>query len=201
MNRQLIPWRRNCGLAGASVKYDFFLGCYGNPDRAETIFVAEIPSLFPKNIVADAYPREDAWKSAWRTTESDLIFRVALKTGGFIPFPLSDEPFTWNCWITDFVKCGEVTTLWRKMRDSGAAEKILDESSTLLKEELTILEPKCVVFVGHHAEEFFEDSRELLDLQKEMGFTTKEVTHYAAIRRSEDLEDYYQSYLNLCPNE
>jgi hypothetical protein len=61
------------------------------------VFVAEIPSLFPNDIVLGAYPEEDRWKSAWKTTESDLIFRAALKAGGFIPSPLSEGPWNWKC--------------------------------------------------------------------------------------------------------
>jgi uracil-DNA glycosylase len=87
------------------------------------------------------------------------------------------------------------------MRDGGRAENLLKESSSLLKEELSILQPKYVVFVGHHPEDFFEDFQELRDLRREMGFRTTRVTHYAAIRKAEDLAPYYRSYQNLCPSE
>ena len=90
-----------------TTQYDFFTGCYGNPNT-DVVFVPEIPSLTPKKVVAEAYSKHPGklWTTAWKVTVHDLLFRIALYRNGLIDDPLSDEPWKWKCWITDFVKPG-----------------------------------------------------------------------------------------------
>jgi hypothetical protein len=172
MVKDVLKWKHGCSLKGA-MKYDFFLGCYGNPDRSDHVLLAEIPSLYPLEIVAEAHDRETAWKSAWKATEQDLVFRIALERNGLIPSALSDSPWDWNCWITDFVKCAEYAGDWGKKRK----KTILRDSSRLLKKELRRLRPKRVIFMGDNPSRFF--MRYCSGLDKELGFTTATAPHYS----------------------
>lgn len=162
-------------------EHDFFLGCYGNPD-ADVIFVPEILSLDPKEVITEAYVRhpERKWTTAWKATIPDLLFRNALYRNKIIDDPLSDKPSKWGCWITDFVKQAEYTSDWKKMKKRGEADELIRQGAKFLKRELTILNGppnpiRWVIFVGGDSESYFQ--KYCKDL--EMGFRTNKVYHYA----------------------
>lgn len=198
LNGELFEWRRS--QDSAVTRHDFFLGCYGNPDKTDWVFVPEIPSQQPKDLVLRGYPTELAWTSAWNVTVSDLLFRVALKEHDFIPSAISDEPWWWNCWITDFVKSSRYAGEWSDFRKTDEGKKMIRESATLLEGELRILEPKFVVFVGARSERYFE--RHLAHLKNELGIRTCRVDHYAQRDKSPErmrryLEEFDKSIIKL----
>lgn len=168
LNVKVMRWRRR--IDKDSTRRSFFLGCYGNPDRAEMVFVPEVPSSHPNDLVELAYPPESAWKSSWKVTDSDLLFRIALTQAKRIPYALSDEPWEWSCWVTDFVKSGSYTGKWKTFRRTDEGKKMIRESAGLLEDELGILRPKSVIFVGGASEAYF--IRHLKSLKEKLGFKT-----------------------------
>lgn len=177
--------------------YDFFTGCYGNPD-ADVAFIPEIPSLTPKKIVAEAYSRhsEKLCTTAWKVTVHDLLFRMALYRNNLIDDPLSDEPWKWNCWVTDFVKKGEYTHLWNRMSKVKRGDAIR-KSGKLLEQELRILceQPRPlrrVIFVGHRSESYFDES--LNGLDRELGFSRRTVYHYAWPKSEEQRKVFFEEF-------
>lgn len=178
-------------------EYDFFLGCYGNPD-AEVVLVPEIPSLTAKEIVAEAYCKqpERLWTTAWKVTVPDLLFRIALYRNGMIDDPLSDSPWDWKCWVTDFVKHAEYTKSWKHMDKNERTEEI-KRSAKVLGRELEILnqEPnpiRCVIFVGKKSESYFQDYLEGPNYKWQ--FNRKSVKHYAWAKSEEQREMFFNEF-------
>jgi hypothetical protein len=142
-----VKEKRNWNLDGSRRQYDFISGCYGNPN-SKTLFVAEIPSFSGCKVVERLYPREMRWKGAWKTSTGDLIYRICLHDHRLIkPDPLSDKPWTWDCWLTDFVKCPHTDSEWKRMNEDDK-EHILKESAKILQRELEIIAPENVIIVG-----------------------------------------------------
>lgn len=191
---KIVSWKRNCGLDGYKEEYDPILGCYGNPN-AETVFLAEIPSLRGMAIGLEAYKNVGAWRSNWKVSDSDLMFRVALHEGDFIKEdPVNDEPWTWDCWITDFVKCGASTLQWNRIKREGTNSEIMKESADLLKKELDILRPKRIVFVGGPAKSHFNKHYK----PRYGSLPWDEVKHYSYRGKTvQNIEEYYEEFRNL----
>lgn len=142
-----VKEKRKWNLDGSPRKYDFISGCYGNPN-SKNVFVAEIPSFSGCKVIDRIYPPETRWKGAWKESTGDLIYRICLRNHGLIkPDPLSDKPWIWNCWLTDFVKCPHTDSEWKKMKRDDR-ERILKESARILQRELKIIAPENVIIVG-----------------------------------------------------
>jgi len=112
-------------------------------------------------------------------TVQDLLFRNALCRSELIDDPLSDEPWKWRCWVTDFIKRPKQTKAWSK---STASERqlVIRDGARLLEQELEILseEPnavKLVVCVGKDSQRYYESH---LGGRKQ-GFKTEWIYHYA----------------------
>lgn len=138
--------KRKWNLDGSSEEYDFFHGCYGNPN-SKTVFLAEIPSFSGLEIANRLYMHDERWKSAWKISTGDLIYRSCLNDYALIPDPLSDSPSNWDCWLTDFVKCAHSDKTWKALKKSEK-ERILLESARILQKELRIIKPENLIIVG-----------------------------------------------------
>lgn len=173
--------KRRWKLGGSSEKYDFIRGCYGNPD-SKYVFVAEIPSLSGCEVARQLYWRQPAmsWKCAWKTSTGDLIYRICLSNYGLIKDPLSDKPWTWNCWLTDFVKCADTDGEWKKRKKRHEVDDILSDSATILQNELEIIARNRknvkVIVVGGEAERLF--NRYMKSWIDENGKPSR-IDHYA----------------------
>ena len=91
---------------------------------------------------------EMSWKCAWKISVGDLIYRICLSDYGLIPNPLSDDPSSWDCWLTDLVKCAHADRKWKDLKKNHKAEDILKESAEILQRELEIIHPENVIIVG-----------------------------------------------------
>ncbi len=176
---RVIEWRRTCGLAGGTAKYDHLLGCLGNPN-ADIVFLAEIPSLNPPGRRAlPHYPSNERWKMMWNVSPGDKTFRDALVENGFIPDGASDEPWRWRCWVTDIVKCAARDKVWKriKRKNRNKRQRILAASSAFLKEELQIIRPKMIVVMGNATADLFDEfvQTDVLDVR---------IPHYARMTRA-----------------
>ncbi len=80
---EVIRKKRGWNLDGSSEEYDFFHGCYGNPD-SEYLFVAEIPNFSGCQVARQLYRSQPgmSWKSAWKISTGDLIYRISLSDNG-----------------------------------------------------------------------------------------------------------------------
>jgi len=153
---EVIRKKRGWNLDGSSEEYDFFHGCYGNPD-SEYLFVAEIPSFSGCQVARQLYRSQPgmSWKSAWKISTGDLIYRISLSDSGLIENPLSDEPWTWKCWLTDLVKCPHSDGKWKDMKRNHEADDILWQSAEILRREFEIINPKSVIIVGQETANLF----------------------------------------------
>ena len=95
------------------------------------------------------------WKSAWKISTGDLIYRISLSDNGLIENPLSDEPWTWKCWLTDLVKCPHSDDKWKDMKRNHEADDILWQSAEILRREFEIINPKSVIIVGQETANLF----------------------------------------------
>ena len=201
--RNLLKERSESGPAAV----DFFVGCYGNPD-ADVIFMPEIPSLSAKEVIKEAYCKrsDELWKTAWKVSIGDYLFRTALYKNGFIPEdldPLNDEPSKWNCWITDFVKEANYTKSWNKMEQIEKA-KVLSRSGDFLREELKILNGppnriRWVVFVGKKPTSYFSKYVKR-DEHDDFTFNKDWVYHYAWPKSREDREKFRSRFRAVSEN-
>jgi hypothetical protein len=180
---------------GSTLPEDFFAGCYGNPD-SDLVLIAEIPSMKPKRIVAEAYSKRlgELWKASWKTTVQDLLLRNALYRNGLVDDPLSDEPWNWGCWITDFVKRAQVTKSWGEM-EAHKRERIVKHGAKLLGEELEALGAvpnpvRCVVFVGKEPLRNFD----VCLTDREWGFEKKWVYHYSWAKSKSQEEVFFARF-------
>src|SRR6266487_2735358 len=71
----------------------------------------------------------------------------------------SDEPWRWQCWATNIIKCAEKDKVWKQIRrmKGERRQRILDASSLFLKEKLEIIHPKMVVVMGNATAELFDE--------------------------------------------
>jgi hypothetical protein len=152
--------------------------------------------LKPKRIVAEAYSKHlrELWKVSWKTTVQDLLFRNALHRNDLIDDPISDEPWNWRCWITDFVKRGQVTKSWADM-EPAERNRIISHGAELLREELKVLcnEPnpvKCVVFIGKESKQNFETYLE----DQKWPFEKKLVKHYSWAKSESQENEFHEIF-------
>lgn len=187
---RIAEWRHNCGLKGQDEKYDYFHGCYGNPD-SNIIFIAEIPSLKGIDKGYESVPEDKRWTTLWYDDGKGLqLLRKVLANFGFIPDVHDHEPWKWKCWLTNFVKCPESDDVWRRMKkeDKPKQDRILEASSNFLAEEMKIINPKAVVILGkgrnHEHYRRFIEGRNLLHKPIHICVTR----HYARIKSEKQKE-------------
>ncbi|MCP8318024.1 MAG: hypothetical protein H3Z52_08155 [archaeon] len=153
---RVMVWRRACGLSGSSKEYDFFLGCYGNPNSS-IMFLAEVPSLKGLQKAIRNFRNEPLWQSAWNVSYGNKVFRETLFKNGFITN--QNEPWKWKCWITDLVKCGEKDKDWKSIKKNNPEmkSKILQKSAEFLEEEIGIIKPKMIVVMRNQTADLYDE--------------------------------------------
>jgi hypothetical protein len=158
------------------------------------VFIAEIPSLFNSQIALRCWDEDNRWRSSWKASDKDLIFRSALFEAGLIPeSPLSDSPLDWNCWITDFFKCGEFTGRWERMRDGQTTRflRVFENSVKILCVELSILRPSRIVFVGEEPMYWYNKALG----KPECDYSS--IPHYSSVRSPDDYYGFLQAVRNI----
>ena len=203
--RQVERWRhsdcKRLGLTGYDERYDFFSGCFGNPN-AKVVFVAEIASSAGLDKIIHRTSKNDLWKTAWGTDKAAML-KEALIDYGLIKREYKDNPQKWGCWITNFVKCAEIDSRWKMrgnyktdLRYKKIKEKILAESAGLLSQELKIIKPDIIVFVGNDVEKYFKKFLLLDEIKKFIPYiATTKIIHYSAHVSHRKIPDIYRLQL------
>ena len=184
-----------------AAQFNFSFGCYGNPN-ADVIFMPEIPSLSAKEVISEAYSKQpqELWKTAWKVTIGDYLFRIALHENDFIPEelgPLSDEPWKWNCWITDFVKNAEYTNKWNRMSKAEKSQALEVNRDFLMRELKILNEPpkpiRWIIFVGKKTESYFLKHLRV-KLDDGFKFESDWIYHYAWPKSSDDRKEFRRRF-------
>lgn len=196
--KQVKKWRRNCGLAGGATKYDYFHSCYGNPD-GDVVFIAEIPSLIGLDNAISGVPKEKLWATPWYGRgKPPQILRESLMTVDLIPSFCEHEPWKWKCWLTNFVKCPEYDRKWHKKINHKKKTMILRQSAKFLEEELKIINPSVVVFIGNSAEAYFKRTgleRKFASDNSSLQFY--KLLHYSDRKSVDEKRKHYERELKL----
>lgn len=197
--QEFMEWRHfRANLSGSDSRYDQILGCYGNP-RAKKVLVAEIPEV--RGIDEALARRRDEggdiktlWEDNWNVSDGDKLFRSALVNRQWIPSIDDNHPWTWKCWITNFVKRPTRTNFWhgkpnQRRIDPTRKGKILEKSANYLHRELRLINPELVVIMGNSVENYFRKYRKTIGTPEEV---IRKVTHYAR-QRGKD-EEYLRKF-------
>jgi hypothetical protein len=186
--------RKQWKLPGSKSKYDFNLGCYGNPS-SKIMFVAEIASLENLEKILERKPLpEKLWTTAWEGRTKNRTLREILVRQGLIPPDSQETPWKWKCWITNFVKSADVNKLWKAR--IYKKDKIIRESAEIFLQELRIIRPAIVVFVGNKSYNYFVKHVAAMARDEMPDLKINKVRHYGAHESPETLKKHYTRKLN-----